>query len=252
MRQFLIWQDFATYRGLGFTSHRHSHFFSQISIPDTGNVVLRNRSGEWQNYQVAFIPSGSSHEMQQTKSNLTLIYMNPLTIGASFFADRTLKKDQAAIEIADLIPADLRIQIRKMLATPQKIVRQEILELFRGFSKTPATRKIDARILKSLGHIEEEFFVLNQLAAEANLSVSRFRHLFKEETGFAFSVYRLWLKTQKAVKHLALRPELISAAYEGGFADQAHFSRIFRRSFGMNPSEFTKKENPFRAIFFAD
>nr|WP_279306091.1 helix-turn-helix domain-containing protein [Leptospira ellisii] len=65
-----------------------------------------------------------------------------------------------------------------------------------------------------------------------------------------FSGYKLWLKTQKAILSLRNRPELTTAAYEGGFSDQAHFSRIFRRSFGISPSDFAKNPDRFQVLFF--
>ncbi|TGL76348.1 helix-turn-helix domain-containing protein [Leptospira yasudae] len=91
---------------------------------------------------------------------------------------------------------------------------------------------------------------LIELASRVKLSAGRFRHLFREETNITFSGYKLWLKTRRAILSLAKNPELIAAAYEGGFSDQAHFSRIFRRSFGMSPSDFAKNQDRFRVRFF--
>ncbi|MCG6169110.1 AraC family transcriptional regulator [Leptospira sp. FAT2] len=96
----------------------------------------------------------------------------------------------------------------------------------------------------------EKEISLSELANRVKLSPGRFRHLFREETNITFSGYKLWLKTGKAILSLAGNPELTAAAYEGGFSDQAHFSRIFRRSFGMSPSDFAKKPDRFQVRFF--
>lgn len=84
-RQFLIWRDLATYRGVGFASHRHSHFYMQICLPDNGEVKLRGRNGVQQSYTVACIPSGVSHEMDPVAGSMTLIYLDPLTTGLGLF-----------------------------------------------------------------------------------------------------------------------------------------------------------------------
>ncbi|GBF48650.1 DNA-binding helix-turn-helix protein [Leptospira ryugenii] len=109
----------------------------------------------------------------------------------------------------------------------------------------------DKRIVESIKklYVSLDRLTLTELAKKANISTSRFRHLFKEETGIPLSAYQLWLKTRKAILYLIENQKLIEAAYEGGFSDQAHFSRIFRRSFGLNPSEFQKNKSFSIKIF---
>jgi AraC family transcriptional regulator len=58
-------------------------------------------------------------------------------------------------------------------------------------------------------------------------------HLFVEQTGLPFRTYLLWLRLTKAVESMAAGASLTEAAHEAGFADSAHFSRTFRRMFGV-------------------
>ncbi|MBL8022114.1 MAG: AraC family transcriptional regulator [Leptospirales bacterium] len=252
MRQFLVWRNLATYRGLGFASHRHSHFYIQICLPDNGEVKLRGRSGVTHSYQIACIPSGASHEMDPVDGSMTLIYLDPLTTGLGLFAGRIPEPDHAAFEMKDLVSESKKEQVREAVQKPGAGVRSEIMRILDGCWTRSPQHKLDPRIERSIAGAEPESFCLDNLAREAGLSVSRFRHLFKEETGVAFLDYRLWLKVKQAVHHMAEHPDLALAAYDAGFADQAHFSRVFRRSFGMNPSEFTKRTFPFTVSFFAD
>ncbi len=251
-REFLIWRDLAVYRGLGFASHRHNHFYIQICLPDTGEVQLRGRDGILQSYRAACIPSGTSHEMVPVNGQMTLIYLDPLTTGLGFFSDRALAPNNAAFEIEDIVPGTMKAKILNAVQTPGARVRAEILGILEHHWTRSVEHSMDVRIQKSIAQTNLDDFSLRKLANDANLSVSRFRHLFKEETGVAFLDFKLWLKVKKAVHYMAEQSDLGTAAYDGGFADQAHFSRVFRRSFGMNPSEFTKRNYPFTASFFAD
>lgn len=252
MRQFLIWNDFATYRGAGFYSRPHSHFFIQISLPDSGSVTLHARDGSQRTFRAACIPSAVNHEMQQVEGDMTLLYLHPLTMGLRLFGHRGLSAHDTIFEVADLFTDTVKNQIAEILRAADKEARLHILNLLTAkIPKSPAP-VIDERIAASIHNAEPEDFVLERLARQAGLSSSRFRHLFRQQTGVTFSAYRLWLKTKKAVHHLAGRPNLNTAAYEGRFADLAHFSRIFRRSFGVQPSDFTKKDLPFSALFFAE
>jgi AraC-like DNA-binding protein len=68
------------------------------------------------------------------------------------------------------------------------------------------------------------------------LSAARLRHLFVEQTGLPFKTYVLWLRLTRAVERMAAGRSLTQAAHEAGFADSAHFSRTFKRMFGIAPA----------------
>lgn len=68
------------------------------------------------------------------------------------------------------------------------------------------------------------------------LSAGRLSHLFVEQTGLQFRTYLLWLRLTRAVMGVAAGVSLTQAAHEAGFADSAHFSRTFRRMFGVAPA----------------
>lgn len=76
---------------------------------------------------------------------------------------------------------------------------------------------------------------LSDVGAVGGLSAHRLRHLFVEQTGLAFRTYLLWLRLTRAVESLASGSSLTQSAHEAGFADSAHFSRTFKRMFGVAP-----------------
>jgi AraC-like DNA-binding protein len=252
MRHFQIWPDMATYWGASFISEPHQHFYIQICLPASGAVRLRGRDGEWRTYRSALIPSGTRHEMTSDAKEMCLIYLDPLSVGAGLFAESCRILNHPAFEIGDfLTPAD-RTHLLELAQQLKPQTRGDILAILEKHTKLSVPQLIDPRIAASVEAIKNspESVSLQSLAAEAGLSPGRLRHLFREETGFSFSAYRLWAKTLKAVRQLAASPNLMKAVHEGGFSDQPHFSHVFRRSFGMNPSIFTKGDIPFTAAFF--
>lgn len=70
----------------------------------------------------------------------------------------------------------------------------------------------------------------------AGLSPSRLSHLFVAETGLTLKTYRLWVRLSRAVRLMTEGVTLTAVAHEAGFADSAHFSRTFRRMFGVAPA----------------
>ncbi len=94
----------------------------------------------------------------------------------------------------------------------------------------------DPRVLAMIAYARhglETRVSLTEAAAHAGLSSERARHLFVAHTGLPFKTYLLWLRIERATELYATGSSLTEAAHEAGFADSAHFSRTFRRTFGL-------------------
>lgn len=77
---------------------------------------------------------------------------------------------------------------------------------------------------------------VEEAAAAAKLSSSRFMHWFTEMSGLPFRAYLRWLRLQRAVRTLADGSTLTEAAHMAGFADSAHLTRTFVATFGVRPA----------------
>ena len=101
----------------------------------------------------------------------------------------------------------------------------------------------DARVRRILDYAKshlDEPLTLSTAAQGIYLSPSRLRHLFVEQTGLPFKTYVLWLRLIKAVQIYSAGSALTEAALAAGFSDSAHFSRIFRRTFGLPATTLTR------------
>lgn len=100
-------------------------------------------------------------------------------------------------------------------------------------------------IRKAYDFIEENFsndVSLNEVSEELNISSYYFSKLFKDETGEGFVEYLTRRRIDKA-KEMLKDPEksIKEIGCECGYADPNYFSRIFKKSTGMTPTEYKEK-----------
>ncbi|WP_344412474.1 AraC family transcriptional regulator [Amycolatopsis minnesotensis] len=109
------------------------------------------------------------------------------------------------------------------------------LDLAAPMSSTAGDPRISdaAAVLRKQAH---RMVSAGELAAACGLSTSRFRHLFRDETGTSFRRYRLWARMLTAADLIAGGSDLTTAATEAGFATPSHFSDAFHGMFGLPPS----------------
>ena len=119
----------------------------------------------------------------------------------------------------------------------------------------PPSRRLDERVTKVLAAIRQSDDLrmsIEDAAAMAFLSPSRFAHLFKQQVGLPFRRYMLWRKLTRALVVIGRERTISTAAHEADFADAAHLTRTFYQMFGMPPSvmmrgKFFEIPSPFDA-----
>ena len=103
---------------------------------------------------------------------------------------------------------------------------------------------MDARVRKAMDYLAQNPgrpFDLEQVARHAGLSISRFAHLFKRDTGLTPQRYLEQLRMRQARQLLRLTSLGIGEiAAELGYQDAFYFTNRFRRAEGVSPSEFRK------------
>ena len=101
---------------------------------------------------------------------------------------------------------------------------------------SPAMAKAVDFIMKKSGIASNE-----TVARYLNISVSRFLHLFKTETGMSPQRYCLKLRMSIAADNLLRGMSVEQTAELGGFANRFHFSREFRKHYGLAPGKWLKQ-----------
>src|SRR5437773_2494333 len=103
-----------------------------------------------------------------------------------------------------------------------------------GVARRRVLEMIDARLDARL--------TVEMLAREVGLSPAHFARAFKETMGRAPHQYLLWLRLERARRLLELcGADLSDIAQRTGFADQAHFTRFFKRAYRITPGALVRQ-----------
>jgi two-component system, response regulator YesN len=110
------------------------------------------------------------------------------------------------------------------------------------------TRNLGCRhlLLRALEYVEQNFtkesLTLKEVAASVEMSPGYFSHTFKDEIGVSFIQYLTKLRMEKA-KRMLNNPlsKTYEIAYNVGYNDYPHFSKTFKKHFGLSPSELRKR-----------
>ena len=93
-----------------------------------------------------------------------------------------------------------------------------------------------ARVLRIMEQRFTENLTVDELAREANMSVSAFHHHFKAATAMSPLQFQKRLRLQEARRLMVGEAlDATSAAYRVGYSDASHFSREYKSLFGAPP-----------------
>lgn len=105
---------------------------------------------------------------------------------------------------------------------------------------------------KAIEIIEDRFrerLSVKQVAREVGLSVSRFEHLIKLETGKSFTASLRQRRLQEAVQLLCYTDlRVTEIARRLGFEDAGYFHRIFKREKNMTPLDYREGSRRLRSV----
>jgi transcriptional regulator GlxA family with amidase domain len=112
----------------------------------------------------------------------------------------------------------------------------------------PAAQRIEGSLKHMLHHMDKPLRV-STLSSLVGLSNSRFFLLFKEATGCSPIDYLIRLRMECACKMLMDQTVLIKQiAAALGYDDQFYFSRVFKATMGVGPSEYRRQQRRARAF----
>jgi AraC-like DNA-binding protein len=116
-----------------------------------------------------------------------------------------------------------------------------------GVPPTRKDAKWDAEYLKIIDFMRKNLarpLTLEEIAAECSMSVSKLKLLFREKHGGGPITCLIELKIEEAKRLIEEgKMNITEIASALGFSSVHYFSRQFKKTTGMSPTDFAKKQN---------
>ncbi len=209
--------------GLGLFAARNG----QVSIFGAGGLVSKGQAGVISPY--------FEHSLECDLPHLAGIIIEPESVDAVALAQFEARcRAMAPDALADMIfAAGDRLSTS---ACPTQMSGARFDEI--AFGAPLPRRNIDPRVARALDRLRADpgnSFGAVEGAAIANLSLSRFLHLFKQETGVPLKVLRAWKRARHLLNFANTRMNLTHLAQDIGYPNSTHFSHSIRRFYGLKP-----------------
>jgi AraC-like DNA-binding protein len=101
------------------------------------------------------------------------------------------------------------------------------------------------RVVQSVNrHLSDSEYTTEQLCQEVGVSRAQLHRKMKELTGLAASDFVRGIRLEQAARLLREhKMGIAQVAYSVGFATAGHFSTVFKKHFGVSPSQYAPEQN---------
>ena len=223
----------------------HAHHAVQIALAMDSGFLMRDGDTGWREHLGAIVMPHRPHQFDGCGRAVAQIFVEPETAQG-----RALLERYGATAIADLTHDTVEALVSPLRtaysakADNEALVAMAQRAIAALAGPVPSSSSVDPRINRVIAWVRDRLdssLSLKDAANVANLSPSRFRHLFVAQTGVSFRAYLLWARVETAVGAAMSGQSWTAAAQEAGFADSAHLSRTCRRMFGIAPATLIRE-----------
>jgi AraC-like DNA-binding protein len=131
----------------------------------------------------------------------------------------------------------------KGMLQPEKSVAELHMLLARLLKQSSVESSWVEMAVEKLGQKLSCELEIETVATDFGMSEQTFRKRFKQETGYSPHQFRLIRRLEWARDHLLKgRDKLEVLAIKCGFCDHYHFSRQFKKAFGLSPGAYRKSQ----------
>lgn len=187
---------------------------------------------------VAVVPAHVAHQVYSADQYGAQLTIEPETVEGS---------------ILSALPADLNgqraVAERLLTGFTNSALSIEDCESFdqRFFGYSLKKRRIDRRVQKVIDCVverPEDKHLADYYADMVGLSVSRFSHLFRAETGTTFRRFCAWKRVRAVMSLMKTKQRLVDTALAAGYADSTHFCHSLQHFLGIRPTDLSKIMTP--------
>jgi AraC family transcriptional regulator len=223
----------------------HSHHAIQVTFSLEGWTELHSSTQRMTDAVVA-VAAGTDH-IFTASGRVAFLFIEPESEAGRSMAPLFDRGSLAALDAnhATELAEELRVQVRAGSGSGglSEIGRRLVDRIASTSLGKPLDPRVQAMITFASENLDGPLSLL-RATSHIGLSPSRLRHLFVKQTGLAFKTYLLWLRIRRALELYSEGATLTDAAHGAGFADSSHFSRTFRRTFGVPAASLQLSRSP--------
>lgn len=221
--------------------HWHSHRKAQLIHASEGFLSVHSEHGMWlvPPLRGVWIPGDVLHKVA-SKSDFWL---------NTVYVDRTQVAcpSECCVVAVDTLTSALLVEAAKADDGVLSASAQRLLQVLSDRLGTLPTlpfnlpRPTDARLVRITQRLEANPALphtLQQLTANAGLSLRTAARLFQRETGMSFGKWRQQLRLLKALEPLSVGHAVSRVASDVGYEDTSSFITAFKNAFGETPAKW--------------
>ena len=238
-RLMLITPERVFYAGLlGRPTNRISNSFN-LYVGLDGALAMASGESRHDDADLIVTPPNLRHTISSDGRSVVCIVIEPETVapgGLERLAARLAGPERPRIARSVRAAYAALSERNSQEIGAQEIGAPELDRLCFGEPLPP--RPMDPRVVLAIARItdfERAPTTATACAAAARLSLSRFLHLFREETGASFRAFRAWKRARHLLHYVGEDVNLARLAQDIGYPDSSHFSHSVRRFYGLKP-----------------
>lgn len=227
----------------------HTHKRGQLLYAISGVLVCTTADATYivPPQRALWVPSGVVHDAR-TRGHVSLrsLYLDD-SIGASL--PRACRVIEVTSLLRELIVEATRIPVeydfgsrdgRVMALIVDEIQAAPSATLHVPMPRHPQLLHICRTILRDPAQKD----VLDDWAEAAGMGRRTFTRLFRRETGLSFATWRQNVRLMEAISRLATGHSITTVAYDVGYSSPSAFTAMFRRAFGVPPTQYIGDTSP--------
>lgn len=227
----------------GYHIAAHEHRRSQLLYCSSGVMTVSTEAGAWvvPPHRGVWVPGGVRHELTASGHvRLRTVYIEP-----DARADFPVRCAVLTISplLRELMLSAVRIPNDYSPGSREERLMMLILDELVPSSELPLHLPMpaDRRLLKLCEYLIERpdsRSDLRALGVKFGASQRTLERLFPAETGMTFSLWRQQARVLAAIRLLAEGHSIASVALDVGYESPSAFTVMFRRAFGVAPSDY--------------
>lgn len=253
MNQIVLWKDIMLFWGRNNRAITpHSHPVVQLVVATQAHFLSKDDDGKWIEKTGLLIGPNQSHACDARGTHILNVSIDPESTLGEWISNQYLSQERiidfprASISNFDFPTLTQSVEQQNWPAIRRFL--EGLFEFKTPVESVPKDERIE-QVLEFIATNINEPITTKRLTEVVFLSESRLLHLFKEKMGLPIRNYILWYRLKMVFQAILKGYSLTQAAFEGGFADQAHLSRTCVKMMGLPPSAIVKNSKFVQVSF---